>query len=177
MPTPWLEIPLEDYEGHMDLPSVAQAKMLADQLQRLIERQTPASIAILGCAGGNGLDHIDPTGVDRVVAVDINPHYVLEAERRYAKRLTNLDIRCADVQSDQLQFGPVQLIYAGLLFEYVDVRATLATCQRNLQRGGSLAVLLQRPHPEQKTVSRSPYRSLDKLASALHLIEPEMKGP
>jgi hypothetical protein len=32
MQTPWQEIPLEDYEGYMALPSIGQGKMLADQL-------------------------------------------------------------------------------------------------------------------------------------------------
>src|ERR1700689_4786619 len=31
MRNPWLEIPLEDYEGHMSHPSIGQAQMLADQ--------------------------------------------------------------------------------------------------------------------------------------------------
>lgn len=29
MKNPWLDIPLDDYEGHMTLPQVAQAQMLA----------------------------------------------------------------------------------------------------------------------------------------------------
>jgi hypothetical protein len=27
---PWLEIPLSDYEGHMELPQIGQAEMLAE---------------------------------------------------------------------------------------------------------------------------------------------------
>ena len=30
MKNPWFEIPLSDYEGHMDSPEVAQATLLAD---------------------------------------------------------------------------------------------------------------------------------------------------
>ena len=30
MSNPWLSIPLEDYEGHMSLPAVGQAQMLAE---------------------------------------------------------------------------------------------------------------------------------------------------
>ena len=61
MCTPWREIPLSDYEAHMSLPSVGQARMLADQLALLLERHAPISVAIIGCAGGNGLDRIDST--------------------------------------------------------------------------------------------------------------------
>jgi ubiquinone/menaquinone biosynthesis C-methylase UbiE len=173
MRTPWQEIPLEDYEAHMSLPSVGQAGMLADQLAQLIELHTPASVAIIGCAGGNGLERIDSTQVERVVAIDVNPEYVAAAELRHAARLGNLDCRCADVQSETLTFDPVELIYAALVFEYVDVAATLATLKRNLQPGGTAAVILQLRHSDQQVVSASPYRSLDKLIPALKLVAPE----
>src|SRR5665213_533662 len=145
MGSPWQEIPLLDYEAHMSLPSVGQAQMLADQLAQLIERYTPSSVAIIGCAGGNGLERIDSARVERVVAVDINPEYIAAAELRYADRLANLDLLCADVQSELLRLDPVDLIYAALVFEYVDISATFATLKRNLRPGGTLAVLLQLP--------------------------------
>jgi SAM-dependent methyltransferase len=173
MRTPWQEIPLEDYEAHMSLPSVAQAGMLADQLAHLIERHAPASVAIIGCAGGNGLERLDATCVKRVVAIDINPEYVAAAELRHAGRLGRLDCRCADVQSETLTFDPVELIYAALVFEYVDVAATFATLKRNLRPGGALAVILQLRHSGQHVVSASPYRSLEKLTPVLKLVEPD----
>lgn len=173
MCTPWQEIPLEDYEAHMSLPSVGQAGMLADQLAQLIGRHAPTSVAIIGCAGGNGLERIDPTRVERVVAIDVNPEYIAAAKLRHADRLGNLDFRCADVQSETLTFDAVALIYAALIFEYVDVAATFATLKRNLQPGGILAVLLQLRHSDQWVVSASPHRSLDKLIPALKLVEPD----
>jgi hypothetical protein len=30
---PWINIPLGDYEGHMSLPSIGQARMLADEFE------------------------------------------------------------------------------------------------------------------------------------------------
>jgi SAM-dependent methyltransferase len=173
MCTPWQEIPLLDYEAHMSLPSVGQSGMLADQLAQLIERHTPTSVAIIGCAGGNGLERIDPRRVERVVGIDINPEYIAAAARRHADRLANLDLRCADVQSETLTFDQVEMIYAALIFEYVDIAATFATLKRNLQPGGTVAVILQLPHSDQHVVSGSPYRSLDKLIPALKLVEPD----
>jgi hypothetical protein len=38
MGNPWLNIPLDDYEGHMSLPEVGQAQMIGDQLERTIMR-------------------------------------------------------------------------------------------------------------------------------------------
>jgi pimeloyl-ACP methyl ester carboxylesterase len=57
----------------MALPSIGQAEMLAAQFALLIKRLRPASVAIVGCAGGNGLNRIDPGQLERVVAIDINP--------------------------------------------------------------------------------------------------------
>lgn len=36
MRNPWLDIPLADYEGHMALPQIAQAKMIADHFESLL---------------------------------------------------------------------------------------------------------------------------------------------
>jgi hypothetical protein len=51
--SPWLDIPLADYEGHMALPEIAQARMLAGELERAVRQHTPSSVAIIGCSGGN----------------------------------------------------------------------------------------------------------------------------
>ncbi len=174
--TPWLEIPLDDYEGHMSLPAIGQALMLADQFALLVERIRPASLALVGCAGGNGLDRIQSAQVRRVVALDINPRYVEATRARHAARITALQAICADVQSDTLQFEPVELIYAGLIFEYVDVCSTMATLRRNCLAGGTLATVLQLPSPDQPVVSASPYQSLNSLAPALKLTAPAKLG-
>src|SRR5438309_637460 len=52
MGNPWLQIPLTDYEGHMSLPYVAQADLLADLFGLALQRHLPDSVAVLGCAGG-----------------------------------------------------------------------------------------------------------------------------
>ena len=75
-PQPWRAIPLADYEGHMEAPQVGQAAMLRDILGEFVTRLRPASLALLGAAGGNGLECVEPGVVRRVVAVDINPDYL-----------------------------------------------------------------------------------------------------
>jgi SAM-dependent methyltransferase len=88
---PWLRIPLEDYEGHMSLPSIRQAQMLADQFERLLVRHRPTSVAIVGCAGGNGLERIEAGQVRRVVGIDINPEFIEAARARHARRLVGAE--------------------------------------------------------------------------------------
>jgi hypothetical protein len=77
--SPWLSIPLADYERHMALPQVGQAAALASEFERLLREHRPAAVALLGCAGGNGLERVDPATTQRVVAPDLNPGYVAGA--------------------------------------------------------------------------------------------------
>jgi len=108
MRNPWLDIPLQDYEGHMSLPSVGQAQMLANQLGLLIERHAPRSAAIIGCAGGNGIDRIGPGQLERLVALDINPAYVEAVGTRYANRVPGLELCRADVGQDAISPSPYE---------------------------------------------------------------------
>ena len=156
----------------MSLPAIGQAQMLADQLALLIERERPTSIAIVGCAGGNGLDRIEPGQMERIVAVDINPTYIKAVRIRHTRRLAHLELYCDDIQSTSLQFKPVDMIYAALLFEYVDVGVALASLQRHCRPGGLLATLIQLAHRDHDVVSPSPYKSLNLLASVMKLIAP-----
>jgi len=64
----------------MALPEVGQASLLADIFERALREFRPGSVAVVGCAGGNGLDRIDRTRTTRVVGIDVNPAY-LEAAR------------------------------------------------------------------------------------------------
>ena len=172
MVNPWLEIPLADYEGHMASPEIDQAGMLADELERLVQLVSPKSVAVVGCAGGNGLERLTRGPVERVVAIDINPRYIEVAADRYAERLSGIELVCADVQSESVRFEPVDLIYAGLVFEYVDVPSTIATMARNCRHGGTLATVLQLASKDLAVISPSHYQSLKLLGPVFKFIEP-----
>jgi len=156
----------------MSAPSVAQAPLLGEQLAAAVKRHRPAGVAVIGCAGGNGLELLDPTQVERVAAVDINPRYLEVLRARHARRFARLDLYCEDVQSATLDFGPVELIFAALLFEYVQVPAALATMRRNCPPGGVLVAVLQLPADGQPLVSASAFRSLEALAPVMRLMDP-----
>lgn len=98
--SPWLDIPLADYEGHMALPEIAQARMLADELERAVRQHTPSSVAIIGCSGGNGFERLIGTTVERIVGIDINPTYVAAAQARFGTQLPKLALYVADIQLD-----------------------------------------------------------------------------
>lgn len=170
MRNPWLSIPLEDYEAHMALPAVGQAKMLADHLATTLRDYRPESFAIIGCAGGNGFDRI-PTGMaSRVIGVDINPAYIEAATTRYGGRIAGLDLHVADIQAGPPGFEPVDLVYVGLVFEYVSLTETLKNLKKICKPGGHLIAVLQQPGKE--PVTPSPYKSLEALAPVMHLVRP-----
>jgi len=169
----WRTIPLGDYEGHMALPEIGQARAIADELGRLLRTYEPRSLAVLGCSGGNGFDRISPERTVRVVGVDLNGEYLAAVRSRHGPRLPGLELFPCDVETDAVPFEAVELAFAALLMEYVDASKALAFVRRSLVPGGVFGCLLQRPSESLPAVSASPYESLRPLASAMVLVEPE----
>lgn len=173
MRNPWLDIPLADYEAHMALPTVGQSRLIADELETLVRIHRPDSVAIIGCAGGNGFDCVVGRSVSRVIGVDLNPQYIEQARARYQGRIPGLELHIADIQASGSLFDPVDLLYAALVLEYVDLARTIDILGRHCNRNGVLAVLFQLPHETIDHVSPSPYTSLQLLAPGMQLISRE----
>lgn len=174
MDNPWLRIPLSDYEGHMSLPNVAQDRLLSDVFASALDRYEPRSVAVLGCAGGNGFERISPETTRHVIGVDINPEYVTQARTRFAGRLPRLELFVGDVQTETFDFEPVELLYAGLLFEYVDVGLVLSRIRTWLVPDGLLLTVVQLPAADLPEVTPSPYVGLGALASIMRLVRPDV---
>ena len=172
MTNPWLDIPLDEYERHMALPQVTQAPLLADVFKGLLEQRRPRSVAVLGCAGGNGFQWISPDVTERVVAMDINPSYVEQVRIRFEGRIRGLELFVGDIQTEEVAFHPVELIFAGLLLEYVDVEAVLRKLHSLLVPGGVFGTVVQLTHPATAVVTPSPFRSLQALAPVMRFVPP-----
>lgn len=173
MINPWLTIPLEDYEGHMAMPGVGQAKMLVNEFEELLKIHSPSSAAVIGCAGGNGFEEAAKAGVTRLVGLDINPTYIADAKARYAGRMPGLELYCADVEDDMPELRPVDLIYGALVFEYVDIAKALKNLRGICLPHGILAALLQLPKEGAASVSPSPFVTLKELRSIMRLVPPD----
>ena len=176
MSNPWLSIPLQDYEGHMTLPHVGQAKMIANELEELLRTYAPTSVAIIGCAGGNGFEEASTAGVAHVVGLDINPAYVAEAKVRYAGRIPSLELYCADIEEGTQHVRPVELVYGALVFEYVDVADALRNLRALCLPSGLLAAVLQLPKEGVESVSPSRFVSLKGLGAIMRLVPPDEFG-
>ena len=171
MENPWLSIPLAEYEGHMALPEIGQAEMLAGELEFAVRQYFPKSVAVIGCAGGNGLDRLVESGIERIVGIDINPAYVETVRRRFGSRIPGLELHVADIQSMLPQIAPVDLIFAALILEYVDVPMTMRSFQKLCAPDGALVVILQSASPNVEKTSPSPYKSIQLLAPAMRLLD------
>ncbi|MDO9694209.1 MAG: class I SAM-dependent methyltransferase [Candidatus Latescibacteria bacterium] len=173
---PWLGIPLDDYEGHMALPDVGQARLLSDVFADALARYAPRAVAVLGCAGGNGFERVTNTVTERVVGVDLNPGYIEQARLRFGQKIARLELFVGDVQTDTFGFAPVDLVYAGLLFEYVAAETALARIRDMLRPGGTLVTVVQLPSAVIAEITPSPYASLGALAPLMRLVPPEQLG-
>ncbi len=154
--SPWLTIDAKDYEAHMGHPSVGQLQALSGVLRAILERDRPSSLTVLGCATGNGFEHIDPSATTKVVGVDINPDYLTIANKRHEHLQGVVTWMLGDLGSVELPQRTFDHIHAGLIFEYVDASAILPKIATWLVRGGRFSVVLQHPSEKLGAVSTSP---------------------
>ncbi len=185
MSNPWLSIPLSDYEQHMSLPEVQQLGALADlfaealarcsqhrQSSDLLSGFSPPSVAILGIAGGNGLDRIDSSVTGRVVGLDVNPDYLNAARQRYAG-IAGLELHCVDLATDILQLEPVHLVHAALVFEHAGTDRCLDNALRLVAANGTLSVVLQLPSQLAESVAPTGIPSMQNLKSHFAFVDPQ----
>jgi len=155
----------------MSSVEVQQLGTLSDLFAEAIGRCRPMSIAVLGIAGGNGLERIDKTITARVVGLDLNPQY-LEAVRQRYSHLTGLELQCVDLSQQHVALEPVQLVHAALIFEHAGVDCCLENAISMIVPGGNLSVVLQLPAESGKTVGASRFASIQNLKSHFSLISP-----
>jgi hypothetical protein len=169
MPNPWLAVPLSEYEQHMSSAEVQQLGALSDLFAEAIGRCRPSSVAILGIAGGNGLDLIDSTTTAGVVGLDVNPLY-LEAVRDRYPHLARLDLYCIDLSEQRVELEPVQLVHAALIFEHAGANLCLENAISMIIPGGNLSVVLQLSIEGAETVSTSQFSSIQHLKPHFSLV-------
>jgi hypothetical protein len=172
MSNPWLSIPLEDYEGHMASPSVQQLTVLAGLFKHALDYCLPHSVAVLGVAGGNGLEQIDCATTKRTVGVDINRQYLDEVQRRFGDgRLAGLELYCRDLAGRDFNLAPVALVHAALIFEHVGLGLALENALCLVAPGGHLSVVLQVPSEVEHGVTSTSYTSMQTLKQDFALID------
>lgn len=173
MTNPWLDIPFADYSGHMGLPEVGQTRFLNGVFAAALREVRPRSVLHVGCAAGNGLEHVDPAVTERVLGIDVNPRFLAELHQRFPRPRFRLETRCGDVAGVVLPVGEFALVQAALVFEYLDWRALLPRLAAALGPGGVLSAVLQMPCASLPAVTPSPFASLARLEAIFAFVDPD----
>lgn len=120
MNNPWKEVALDDYENHMALNSVFQLQTLADIMREQFSAFPITSAAVLGVAGGNGLDALnDLPSIKITYGVDINASYLEASAARYPMLAGRYSTVLADINDDCSCLPHAELVIANLFIEYV----------------------------------------------------------
>lgn len=164
-------IPPADYEAHMNHPAVRQLELLRLALRDVLVEFKPRSLVVPGCATGNGFEHVQPEVTSRVIGIDINPEFLAVARERYTATIPGLELMCADIADVELPRATIDVVFAGLIFEYVDLKSAIEKFCRWLRPGGLLALVVQLEGSEEKVTSTG-YHSLQQLASLLRPVDP-----
>ncbi|NTW36622.1 MAG: hypothetical protein HGB17_10920 [Syntrophobacteraceae bacterium] len=112
---PWLDIPAEDYAGHMGSEAVGQLPVLKGLFADALAAFSPQRLLVLGCGTGNGFDFIAPDHREAFQAVE-------RALRTYADpehwdRLVRNAIRARDRQGRDFSWDAAAERYAAELYE------------------------------------------------------------
>lgn len=170
---PWLNISAEDYEGHMSASNVMQLDMLNKIFANVINDHSSKSVLVLGCATGNGFEHLIGKNSEQIIGVDINPEYISICGKRFAEKLPQLKLICGDISDVNFPGSTFDLIHAALIFEYVNVDLILSKISKWLKQDGVLSVVLQLPSESSSPVSETQFQSLKMLGPIIKLIDPE----
>jgi len=84
-----------------------------------------------------------------------------------------LEVVEADLEMCTLENQAYSLIYAGLVFEYIEPRKLLQNISTWLSVGGIMISILQLPSKHLTQVSETPYTSLKALESIMKLVSPK----
>jgi len=171
---PWLNILADDYEGHMANNKVGQLQELNKIFKEVIEKYKPENLCVMGCTTGNGFEHINTAVTKKVIGIDLNNEYLQILKNRHGQRITNLDLICGDINEMNIDKISVDLIWAALIFEYIDWEKTLIKIVNLLKNNGRLVVVLQKQIERLSAVSETSFKSLQQLDSIFNYIEPKV---
>lgn len=174
MSNPWEKINLQDYESHMGLSSVMQLQAMNSIMNDQLYRYPVSSVMILGIAGGNGLNHVDPHRFKKICGVDVNRSYLEACTRRYPKLKGVFQPIFCDLSATDISLPRTELVIANLLIEYIGCESFQRVIKQVCPSCVSCVIQLD---SDEGFVSDSPYlHTFDCLASVHRQISQEALG-
>ena len=119
MKNPWEGISLSDYENHMSLEGVKQLQQLNYIMKEQFEIFPVSSAMVLGVAGGNGLEYVNPKKYKKIYGVDVNKKYLEETRKRFHNLGDSLQLLCINLLDEVNKVPKADLLIANLLIEYI----------------------------------------------------------
>lgn len=128
---------------------------------------------MLGCTTGNGFEHIIPAITKKITGIDLNENYLKILRERFEEKLPGIELICADINDVDLTPESFDVIYAALIFEYVETQKVLENISRSLKKNGKLVAVLQIKNENMSAVSETPFQSLKLLSQCFNYAEPD----
>jgi SAM-dependent methyltransferase len=169
-PNPWTVVPAADYERHMGPDGVDQLAPLSAIFQEAYLAAQPDRVLVLGCATGNGLEHVNPAVTQNVVGVDVNLQYLGIARQRFMHLGPKLELFCAEAEKFKAQPASFDLVHAALVFEYLHPEVLVRRIAEWLAPGGTCCAVLQLPGGEGPP---APTKTLQLIEKAKKLVPPD----
>jgi SAM-dependent methyltransferase len=169
-PNPWTVVPALDYEKHMGTDGVDQLAPLSAIFQEMYLAAQPDTVLLLGCATGNGLEHVNPAVTQKVVGVDVNLQYLGIARQRFMHLGPKLELFQSEAEKFRAPPASFDLVHAALIFEYLHPEVLVRKISEWLAPGGTAAVVLQLPGGEGLA---APSKTMQLISRAMKLVPPD----
>ena len=162
---PWELIDLNDYEEHMKLGEVRQLQTLGEIMKIQLTEADVKTAAVLGVAGGNGLEHVDTHKLRCVYGIDINDTFLTVCEQRHPQLKGVLRVMKLNLCDEGCTLPDAELFIANLFIEYVGV----AVFARHMGKAAPkiISCVIQ-CNGDAPFVSHSPYQEKLMTLSAVH---------
>ena len=169
-PNPWTVVPAPDYERHMGPDGVDQLGPLSAIFQEVYLSAQPDRVLLLGCATGNGLEHVNPAVTQKVTGVDVNLQYLGIARQRFMHLGPKLELFCSEAEKFRAPPGSYDLVHAALIFEYLHPEVLVRRISEWLAPAGTASVVLQLPGGD---APAAPSKTMQLIAKAMKLVPPD----
>ncbi len=168
-PNPWTVVQAGDYERHMGPEGVDQLAPLSAIFQEVYLAAQPDRVLLLGCATGNGLEHVNPAVTQKVTGVDVNLQYLGIARQRFMHLGAKLELFCAEAEKFRAAPQAYDLVHAALIFEYLHPEPLVRRIAEWVAPTGSCSVVLQLPGGDAPPPAN---RAMQIISKAMHLVDP-----
>ncbi len=169
-PNPWSVVQAADYERHMGPDGVDQLGPLSALFQEVVLASQPDRLLLIGCATGNGLEHVDPSVTRRIVGLDVNLQYLGIARQRFIHLGPRLELYHVDATTFRSPPASFDLVHVALVLEYLHPEVLVRRVAEWVAERGTCSVVLQLPGGESP---EPPSRAMQLIAKAMRLVPPE----